>query len=112
MRAPKHGRTYGRGKITRAPSSRLPKGLRTYETAKGNKRAIVGYKFHRASAPGEAGAIDTGSVINSIRTKPDGLRATITANRIAAILEYKMNRPVFEPTLERIDPVLSPKLTR
>lgn len=104
MRAPKSGRTYRRGKITRAASARLPVGLRSYETAKGNKRVITGYKIHRASAAGEAPAVDLGGVINSIRTKPEGTNATIIAGNVAAILEYQMNRPVFEPTLEKIRP--------
>lgn len=50
MTAPKHGRTYRRSRITRADSSKLPVGLRRYTTAKGNRRAIVGYNFHRARA--------------------------------------------------------------
>lgn len=104
MQAPKHGRTYRRGRVTRAFSSNLPKGLRTYKTEKGNRRAIVGYKLHRASAPGEAPAVDTSSVINSILTVPDGLRATITANEVAAILEEKMNRPAFGPAVEKMRP--------
>ncbi len=105
MRAAKHGRTYRRGRITKAASKKLPKGLRTYQTAKGNTRAIVGYKLHRASAPGEAPAIDNSTLINSIRTKPQGTRATITVGaRHGAILEYKKNRAVFEPTLEKMRP--------
>jgi hypothetical protein len=104
MQAPKHGRTYRRGRITKAFSSKLPAGLRTFTTEAGKRRAIVGYKLHRASAPGEAPAVDTSSVINSILTKPDGLRATITANEVAAILEEKMNRPAFGPAVEKVRP--------
>jgi hypothetical protein len=105
MRAPKSGRTYRRGAITRAASSNLPKGLRTRTTEKGNVRAIVGYRLHRASAPGEAPAVDEGTLINSIVAKPDGLRATITVSAPQAeILEYKKDRPVFEPTLEEMRP--------
>jgi hypothetical protein len=103
MTAPKSGRTYRRGAITRAASSNLPKGLRTRTTEKGNVRAIVGYRLHRASAPGEAPAVDEGTLINSIVVKPDGLRATITVGAAhGEILEYKKDRPVFEPTLEEM----------
>lgn len=105
MRAPKHGRTYRRGRITRADSSKLPKGLKRYQTAKGNTRAIVGYKLHRASAAGEAPAVDTGNLINSIQGKPEGLIGRVVVGALyGAILEYKKNRSVFEPTLERMRP--------
>lgn len=104
MLLPKHGRTYRRGRITKAFSKRLSKGLRTYQTAKGNTRAIVGYKFHRASAPGEAPASDTGSTINSILTKPSGLRATIMASGLFELLEEKKNRPAFTLAVEKIRP--------
>jgi hypothetical protein len=105
MRAPKHGRTYRRSRITRAASSSLPNGLRTRTTEKGNRRAIVGYKLHRASAPGEAPAVDKGLLINSIQAKPDGLIARVFVGEpYGAILEYRRDRPVFEPTLERMRP--------
>jgi hypothetical protein len=105
MQEPKHGRTYRRGRITRAASAKLPTGLRTYQTAKGNTRAIVGYKLHRASAPGEAPAVDQSILINSIQAKPEGLRGIIRVGAsYAGILEYERDRPVFEPTLEEMRP--------
>lgn len=104
MRAPKHGRTYRRGRITKAASKKLPTGLRGFQTAKGNRRAVVGYKLHRASAPGEAPAVDQGILINSIRTKVEGTRAVLRVGaRYAYLLELK-ERAVFEPTLERMRP--------
>lgn len=103
MRAPKHGRTYRRGRITNADSAKLPKGLKRYQTAKGDTRVIVGYKLHRASAPGEAPAVDSGELINSIQPKVEGARGTIAVGAAyAGILEYQKDRPVFEPTLERM----------
>ncbi len=115
MRGPKHGRTYRRGLILRAATKKTRAlGLRERVINRGQlspegfslekRRAIVGYKFHRASAPGEAPAVDTASVINSIRAKPKGLRATITANEVAVILEEKMNRPAFAPAVEKVRP--------
>ena len=47
---PKTGRTYRLGAIRRGG-------------------AVVGYKFHRASAPGESPATDTGKLVNSIRSR-------------------------------------------
>jgi hypothetical protein len=105
MRQPKHGRVYRRGRITKAASPKLPAGLRTYQTAKGKRRAVVGYKIHRASAPGEAPATDSSILINSIKVKPEGTRAVITVGApYGGVLEYKKDRAVFEPTLERMRP--------
>lgn len=106
MQSAKHGRTYARGAITRAASKNTrAMGLRNRITAKGNRRAIVGYKIHRASAPGEAPAVDQSILINSIQVKPEGTRATIKVGAAyGGILEYKKDRAVFEPTLEEMRP--------
>lgn len=106
MLAPKHGRTYARGALTRAASKNTRAlGLRNRVTAKGNRRAIVGYRLHRASAPGEAPAVDQSVLVNSIQTKPEGTRAVIKVGAAyGEILEYKKDRAVFEPTLEEIRP--------
>jgi hypothetical protein len=89
MRGPKHGRTYRRGAITR-------------KRKKGP--VVVGYKFHRASAPGEAPAVDTGKLINSIETSMYGeTMATVSASAMyAAALEERMNRPFFGPAVDKI----------
>lgn len=109
MRAPKSGRTYRRGAITkRASKVTRGLGLRERTTKRGFQRAIVGNKFHRASAPGEAPATDQGAAINSILTKPKGLRATITGSDILRLLEDGAGklapRPLFRPALERARP--------
>ena len=44
-------------------------GLGSYRTNSGAEMAIVGYKYHRASAPGEAPATDTGNLANSIYSR-------------------------------------------
>jgi hypothetical protein len=98
MRAPKSGRTYRRSAITRGAKDT---GARA--------RQIVGYRLHRASAPGEAPAVDRGLLINSIQTQVDGLRArTIATAPEAALMEFGTSRvaarPVFGPTLERMSP--------
>lgn len=62
------GRTYKKTAITRASTrSRAGLGLRR----RGN-RLIVGYQFHRASAPGQPPAIRHGRLINSIRATRNG----------------------------------------
>jgi hypothetical protein len=104
MRAPKSGRTYRRAAITRAASPDLPKGLTSRTGPGGSVRLVVGYQIHRASAPGEAPAVDTSILINSIFVRPImGLRIVIVvlAEYAAAV---EAIRPVFEPTLAEIEP--------
>ncbi|MDQ3651512.1 MAG: hypothetical protein M3458_14810 [Acidobacteriota bacterium] len=104
MAAPKHGRTYRRAAVTRA-ASRFTRaaGLRERTTKGGRARAVVGSKFHRASAPGEAPAVDSSVLINSIQSKATGLRGRLTVS--AAHAEpVERKRPVFGPTLERFRP--------
>lgn len=98
------GRTYRRAKITRAASKKLvDMGFRTYDTAKGNKRAVVGYEFHRASAKGEAPASDSGTLGNRIR----GRMLTNYSGEVefgteyAELLEFWMNRSYIQPAIER-----------
>lgn len=104
MRAAKSGRTYRRSAITRAPGPDLPSGLRTRTGPTGKRRVITGYNFHRASAPGEAPAVDLGILINSILVQPMiGLRIVIDvlAGYAAAV---EAARPVFEPTIREQEP--------
>ncbi len=110
MRAPKGGRTYRRAPIVRRVSSvTRGLGLRERTTAAGRRQAIVGSKFHRASAPGQAPAVDTGVLVNSVRAVSKGLRATIGSSvAYAALLEEGTRRvaarPAFGPALERARP--------
>jgi len=103
MTGPKHGRTYRKGRIgRRMTKSLMGAGLRTYTTAKGNTMAIVGYKMHRASAPGEAPAVDTGALMNATRSRMVGPMKGIVYNNqaYAARLELDMNRPFLAPAAQ------------
>jgi hypothetical protein len=122
MRAPKHGRTYGRGAITRRPSKvTRGMGLHTKLNPRGKRVAIVGHSLHRASAPGEAPAVDQGDLINSIFAihREGSLSASVGSPLAeAAALEHGVfysrlrdraviriePRPAFEPALERARP--------
>jgi len=86
MRAPKSGRSYRRGSIKRQGKSYAGQGLRsgTY-AASGRRYYIVGAKVHRASAPGEAPAIDLGAYINSWFTRWTGkLTSILGTNAVQA----------------------------
>lgn len=63
-----------------------------------------GKKSHRASAPGEAPAVDTGKLKNSIKTKTvTPLHAQVIASAAyARILEERRNRKFFGPVVERL----------
>jgi len=71
-----------------------------------------GKRMHQASAPGEAPAIDTGLLVNSIATAQEGpLRYSVAAAAEYAIhLEYGTHkmaaRPFMRPAMERAKPVL------
>jgi len=87
MRQPKTGRTYRRGAITRRASKRSRSlGLRERTTRGGQRLAIVGAKIHRASAPGEAPAVDLGALVNSFVTRIEGLHGRITSPLAKALL--------------------------
>jgi hypothetical protein len=78
MAEPKHGRTYRRGVIGKRPSKGTRAlGLRERTTKRGGRIAIAGFTFHRASAPGEAPAIDQGQLVGSINTQVIELHATV-----------------------------------
>jgi hypothetical protein len=71
---------------------------------------VVGYNIHRASAPGESPADDTGFLANSIRATTarvvrGGVRAEV---RVGASygrrLEEEMNRPYLKPAVEKERP--------
>ena len=58
LSGPRSGLTYRKGAIR--------------SKRKANKGEVIGYKFHRASAPGEAPATDTGNLANSIYARMTG----------------------------------------
>lgn len=67
------------------------------------------YGLHQASAPGESPAIDTGALVNSIRTEADGLSAVVgVGQEYGVYLEFgtvKMaSRPFMGPAFERAEP--------
>lgn len=101
------GRTYRKGPLT-APATQknLPPGLRT---SKSNAdRVITGSLFHRASKKGQAPAIDTGGLVNSIRARKTGeLKSTVAAGKnYAKPLDdpNKLDRPFFQSTTEEFRP--------
>lgn len=82
----------------------MPKSGRTYKR---------GSKSHQASAPGEAPAIDTGNLVNSIEVKhPKKLLATVGPSDVeyAAVLEFGSEdgkiaaRPFMSPAAEKARP--------
>lgn len=103
------GKTYRRGRITKA-ASKITKAinLRHFVTAKGNERAIIGYKFHRASAKGQSPATDTGGLIGSVAGRDLAeLRARVSVGKkYGAILDdpTKLNRPFFKVRVDLFRP--------
>jgi hypothetical protein len=99
------GKTYRRGAITRSRSARNIRGLKLQ--TRGNK-AIVGSRFHRASAKGQPPAVDTGGLINSVRARRYGvMKARVSAGKLyAPILDdpKKLNRPFFASVAEKFRP--------
>lgn len=89
------------------------------------KNAMMGaksgriYGSHQASAPGEAPAVDTGNLVNSIVTeaKPGSLTATVsTAVEYAPHLEFgtvnMQPRPAWVPAAERARPRFRDRMNR
>ncbi len=96
MREPKHGRTYRRGQ--------------------GVKRGgqVVAYRFHRASAPGEAPAIDTGHLTNSLQVRQAApLTDEVTAGAgYAWYLEKRLNRQFLGPSMRDEEPAFRAGVNR
>jgi len=110
MQGPKHGRTYRRGAITRTfkAGGRIHQqyagsGLKgTYSG--GRIELTVGYRYHRASAPGEAPAVDTGNLRAGTGSEMVGNQpqAFVFAQAVyAKRLETKMNRAFLKPAAEK-----------
>lgn len=62
------GRVYRRGPIT-AGASQKNLGLGLRRARNNSKLVVIGSGFHRASAPGQPPASDSGGLLNSIRAK-------------------------------------------
>lgn len=92
LSGPRSGRTYRMGAIT--------------SRRKANKGAVIGYKFHRASAPGEAPATDTGNLAGSIYARMTGklVGETGSTAEYAAALElggaHMEPRPALLPAVK------------
>lgn len=107
QKGPKSGRLYRRGSIKRAATkARRALGLR--RVAGNPNRVIVGATFHRASAPGEAPASDTGRLVASLThtIAPDGLTATIGVHDVSRVkyapaLEFGTRRMAARPFVVR-----------
>src|SRR6478735_9310259 len=81
LSGPKTGRLYRRGAITKVATKGLLKlGLKKVKGS--DKRVVAGFNFHRASAPGESPATDTGGLVNSIRaTKTGEMKSTVNSGK-------------------------------
>lgn len=95
LRAPKSGRTY---------AAREQRG--TYRRTKGVVRRLsVGTKRYRASAPGQAPAVQTGTLVRSVRTKIGGkggaYAARIFADRKTAFYRHFLEFGVGQRQIRR-----------
>lgn len=61
-------------------------------------------RIHIASAPGEAPAVDTGFLVNSIQAdvKSDTETVVTIAAEYAELLEFEMDRPFVRPTIDSV----------
>ncbi len=107
MSGDKHGRLYRIKAMTVGAKGKRGKGMIAAGMRSRNGRVTVGYKVHRASAPGEAPAIDTGYLVNTIQTRKTGTgsaQVSVGAD-YAAPLEFgtrKMAaRPFLRPAADR-----------
>lgn len=121
---PKTGRVYARGAVKarlgkrERRTARLTRrfgrldmttasGLTITATRTGGLYKVTGYKFHRASAPGEAPATDTGALVNSGYAKRarQALWRVGFTTEYAAPLEYGtpkiLPRPFLRPAVEQ-----------
>lgn len=106
------GRTYRRTAIVR-PESRRNSALKLPRRAGG---VIVGYTFHRASRAGQAPAIDSGKLINSIKGKV----VSPLRGRVGVGAEYALplddpnglNRPLFTERVNKFRTVFFENIRR
>ena len=93
------GRVYRRGSIRgRRTKAGIEAGLRT----SGRTRMVVGSRFHRASAPGQPPAEDTGRLYRDItvRRMASGRYRVRFGAPYIGFLEFTLNRPVVIPAIE------------
>lgn len=127
MATPKSGRTYRAGDVTRRlrrgeragvgvqrqfgrTFAVTAEGLRVKTGATGASDVVIGARIHRASAPGEAPAIDTGNYVSSIRSQRSGRMQWIvyTNAEYGRALEYGSParnlapRPHFRPAVDAV----------
>lgn len=113
----KTGRTYSRGAIKKSFAAKragelLSLGVRGKQLDNGKLQFNVGAKIHRASAPGESPASDTGNLANSIKhteavITTNSVTASVTVNaRYGRALEFGTKkikpRPYLRPASETV----------
>lgn len=109
----KTGRTYRRRSIKRSVGAKRAAefqaiGLRRSRLKPGS--FVIGYSLHRASAPGESPADDTGNLANRITATEavadeHSVRASVISGAAyGRLLEEEMNRPYLRPALEQVKP--------
>lgn len=115
------GRTYRRGELNKAASIPLLRmGLQFSKRRQG--QIVAGFRFHRASAPGQPPATDTSNLVNSMRAKRTGkMSAELAVNAgYAGFLEPPfegeaaadglLNRPFLAPAIDFVLAHLPPQL--
>lgn len=105
------GKVYRRGAIFKKGTIADRKLNRTRFNRKffslNDERFAVAYSFHRASAPGQPPAVDTGGLINSIRAKTLGaLKAKVaTSKAYAAALDQGARIPGRRKNTKTVGPM-------
>lgn len=99
------GRTYRRGEINKPASMRLiDMGLQMSRRRQG--QVVSGFRFHRASAPGQPPATDTANLVNSMRARRTGKTSAELAINAghAGLLEFGTDdmapRPFVMPSID------------
>ncbi len=120
MNEPKTGIIYG---VTRMVERSVFTTVKDFDGSKfriktGTKK-VKARKKHQASAPGDAPAVDTGALVNSIKTEADGSNRVLvgTNSEYAEPLEFgtarmaarPFLRPAIENSKERIETVVIKK---
>lgn len=119
LTGPKSGKLYRRGAIKKKIAGRdlsfYRSDRRVFKrtfTSLYDEKTTVGYNVHRASAPGESPATDSGRLANSVRAKKIGFMSVrvATSVRYAAALDNGSTkrkiaaRPFFLVTVEEFRP--------